>query len=94
MSWRNRLDAAAANVRSDSHGARFPVSGVSNPTRLKVRPPARIVSPSTTSIAPGSIGLASAVATVSTSRSIARAINSIIDPFSAASCNRARRKAR
>jgi hypothetical protein len=53
-------DAVAANVRSDSHRARLPVSGVSNPTRRKVRPPARIVSPSTTSIAPGSIGLPSA----------------------------------
>jgi hypothetical protein len=60
QSCRNRLDAAAANVRSDSHRARFPASGVSNPTRRNTAPLASIVSPSITLTAPGSIGLASA----------------------------------
>jgi hypothetical protein len=75
-SSRRRLDAAAANVRSCSHRARLPVSGVSKPTRRNVLPPARIVSPSTTSIAPGSIGLASVAtgAIASMSMSIARAL--------------------
>jgi hypothetical protein len=58
-SFRNRL-AAAANVRSCSHRARFPISGVSKPTRRNTAPLASIVSPSITLTAPGSIGLASA----------------------------------
>jgi hypothetical protein len=47
---------AAPRVRSCSHRARLPLSGVPNPTKRYVRPPARIVSPSTTSIAPGLAG--------------------------------------